>query len=208
MEEVLEVYTWPYDPRRPWICMDEVSKQLVGETRQPLPTEPGQALRYDYEYQRNGVCNLFMFFDPLQGWRHVEVTERRTMQDWAWALKTVVEGYSPSADLITVVLDNLNTHVPAALYATFPPTEARRLRRRVEFVYTPKHGSWLNMAEIELSVVSRQCLNRRLAERDTVRREVAAREVRRNGDGVAGDWRFTTADARIKLKRLYPVIHD
>src|SRR5882762_9978963 len=141
-----------------------------------------------------------MFFDPLRGWRHVEVTERRTMQDWAWALKTIVDSYYPSADLITVVLDNLNTHVPAALYATFPPTEARRLRRRVEFVYTPKHGSWLNMAEIELSVVSRQCLNRRLAERDTVRREVAAREVRRNGDGVAGDWRFTTADARIKLK--------
>jgi hypothetical protein len=208
MGEVLEVYTRPYDPRRPWICMDEVSKQLVGETRQPLPTVPGQATRYDYEYQRRGVCNLFMFFDPVQGWRHVEVTERRTMQDWAWALKAVVEGYSPSADLITVVLDNLNTHVPAALYATFPPAEARRLRRRVEFVYTPPHGSWLNMAEIELSVLSRQCLNRRLADRDTVRREVAAWQVRRNADGVAVDWRFTTADARIKLKRLYPVIHD
>jgi DDE superfamily endonuclease len=180
----------------------------VGETRQPLPTEPGQAPRYDYEYQRNGVCNLFMFFDPVRGWRHVGVTERRTMQDWAWALKTVVEDYYPSADLITVVLDNLNTHVPAALYATFPPAEARRLRRRVEFVYTPKHGSWLNMAEIELSVVSRQCLNRRLADRDTVKREVGAWETRRNTDGVTADWRFTTADARIKLKRLYPVIQD
>jgi hypothetical protein len=208
MEEVLAVYTQPYDARRPWICMDEVSKQLVGETRQPLPTEPGQAPRYDYEYQRNGVCNLFMFFDPVRGWRHVGVTERRTMQDWAWALKTVVEDYYPSADLITVVLDNLNTHVPAALYATFPPAEARRLRRRVEFVYTPKHGSWLNMAEIELSVVSRQCLNRRLADRDTVKREVGAWEMRRNTDGVTADWRFTTADARIKLKRLYPVIQD
>jgi DDE superfamily endonuclease len=208
MEEVLAVYTQPYDARRPWICMDEVSKQVVGETRQPLPTEPGQAPRYDYEYQRNGVCNLFMFFDPVRGWRHVGVTERRTMQDWAWALKTVVEDYYPSADLITVVLDNLNTHVPAALYATFPPAEARRLRRRVEFVYTPKHGSWLNMAEIELSVVSRQCLNRRLADRDTVKREVGAWETRRNTDGVTADWRFTTADARIKLKRLYPVIQD
>jgi hypothetical protein len=208
MEEVLAVYTQPYDARRPWICMDEVSKQVVGETRQPLPTEPGQAPRYDYEYQRNGVCNLFMFFDPVRGWRHVGVTERRTMQDWAWALKTVVEDYYPSADLITVVLDNLNTHVPAALYATFPPAEARRLRRRVEFVYTPKHGSWLNMAEIELSVVSRQCLNRRLADRDTVKREVGAWEMRRNTDGVTADWRFTTADARIKLKRLYPVIQD
>ena len=208
MEEVLAVYTQPYDARRPWICMDEVSKQLVGETRQPLPTEPGQAPRYDYEYQRNGVCNLFMFFDPVRGWRHVGVTERRTMQDWAWALKTVVEDYYPSADLITVVLDNLNTHVPAALYATFPPAEARRLRRRVEFVYTPKHGSWLNMAEIELSVVSRQCLNRRLADRDTVKREVGAWEMRRNTDGVTADWRFTTADARIKLKRLSPVIQD
>jgi hypothetical protein len=208
MEEVLAVYTQPYDARRPWICMDEVSKQVVGETRQPLPTEPGQAPRYDYEYQRNGGCNLFMFFDPVRGWRHVGVTERRTMQDWAWALKTVVEDYYPSADLITVVLDNLNTHVPAALYATFPPAEARRLRRRVEFVYTPKHGSWLNMAEIELSVVSRQCLNRRLADRDTVKREVGAWEMRRNTDGVTADWRFTTADARIKLKRLYPVIQD
>ena len=197
MEEVLAVYTQPYDARRPWICMDEVSKQLVGETRQPLPTEPGQAPRYDYEYQRNGVCNLFMFFDPVRGWRHVGVTERRTMQDWAWALKTVVEDYYPSADLITVVLDNLNTHVPAALYATFPPAEARRLRRRVEFVYTPKHGSWLNMAEIELSVVSRQCLNRRLADRDTVKREVGAWEMRRNTDGVTADWRFTTADVAL-----------
>jgi hypothetical protein len=208
MEEVLAVYTRPYDPRRPWVCMDEVSKQLVAETRQPLSTKPGQAACYDYEYQRHGVGNLFLFFDPLQGWRHVAVTERRTRQDWAWAMKTVVDSYYPDADLITVVLDNLNTHVPAALYATFPPAEARRLRRRLEFVYTPKHGSWLNMAEIELSVVSRQCLNRRLADRATLTHEVAAWEEQRNALGVAVDWRFTTADARIKLKRLYPVIQD
>jgi hypothetical protein len=208
MEEVLAVYTRPYDPRRPWVCMDEVSKQLVAETRQPLSTKPGQAACYDYEYQRNGVGNLFLFFDPLQGWRHVAVTARRTRQDWAWAMKTVVDSYYPDADLITVVLDNLNTHVPAALYATFPPAEARRLRRRLEFVYTPKHGSWLNMAEIELSVVSRQCLNRRLADRATLTHEVAAWEEQRNALGVAVDWRFTTADARIKLKRLYPVIQD
>jgi hypothetical protein len=188
--------------------MDEVSKQLVGETRQPLPPAPGQGARYDYEYQRNGVCNLFMFFDPVQGWRHVEVTERRTMQDWAWAMKAVVDGSYPSADLITVVLDNLNTHVPAALYATFPPAEARRVRHRLEFIYTPKHGRWLNMAEIELRVLSRQCLNRRLGDRDTVTREVSAWERRRNDAGVTVDWRFTTADARIKLKRLYPVLQD
>ena len=207
MEEVLEVYTRPYDPRRPVLCMDEVSKQLVGEIRQPLPGAPDQPQRYDYEYRRNGVGNLFMFFDPLLGWRHLEVTERRTMQDWAWAMKTVVDGYYPSADIITVVLDNLNTHVAASLYATFPPAEARRLRRRLEFQYTPKHGSWLNMAEIELSVVSRQCLNRRIADRETLIREVAAWEARRNAAGGPVDWRFTNADARIKLKRLYPVIH-
>jgi DDE superfamily endonuclease len=208
MEEVLEVYTRPYDPRHPVVCMDEGSKQLVGETRQPLPSVPGRPRRYDFEYQRNGVCNLFLFFDPLRGWRHVEVTERRTMQDWAWALKAVVDGYYPRADVITVVLDNLNTHVAAALYATFPPAEARRLRRRLEFVYTPKHGSWLNMTEIELSVLSRQCLNRRLADRTTLTREVASWAARRNANNTSVDWRFTTADARIKLKRLYPVIHD
>jgi len=193
MEEVLEVYTRPYDPRRPVLCMDEVSKQLVGEIRQPVPGEPGQPRRYDYEYRRNGVCNLFMFFDPLLGWRHVEVTERRTMQDWAWAMKTVVDGYYPSAEVITVVLDNLNTHVSAALYATFPPAEARRLRRRLEFQYTPKHGSWLNMAEIELSVLSRQCLHRRIADRETLTREVIAWAARRNVKGVTADWRFTTS---------------
>jgi hypothetical protein len=208
MEDVLEVYTRPYDPRYPRICMDESSKQLVGETRQPLPAEPGQPARYDYEYQRNGVCNLFLFCEPLVGWRHIEVTERRTRQDWAWAMKTLVDDYYPAADRITVVLDNLNTHVPASLYATFPPAEAHRLLRRLEFHHTPKHGSWLNMAELEFSVLSRQCLDRRIGTKATLVCEVAAWEATRNADPTPVNWRFTTHDARIKLKRLYPEIHD
>jgi hypothetical protein len=208
MEDVLAVYTRPYDPRYPLVCMDELSKQLVGETRQPLPPAPGQPTRYDYEYQRNGVCNLFMFFEPLAGWRHLEVTERRTRQDWAWAMKTVVDNYYPAADLITIVLDNLNTHVPASLYATFPPEEAQRLLRRLGLHYTPKHGSWLNMAEIELSVLSRQCLDRRIENKAKLIGEVTSWEAGRNADATPVDWRFTTRDARIKLTRLYPVIHD
>jgi len=208
MEAVLDVYTQPYDPHYPVICMDESSKQLVGETRQPLPVEPGQPARYDYEYQRNGVCNLFLFCEPLVGWRHIEVTERRTQHDWAWAMKTLVDDYYPAADRIRVVLDNLNTHVPASLYATFPPAEAHRLLRRLEFHYTPKHGSWLNIAEIEFSVLSRQCLERRIGSKATLIREVAAWEARRNADPTPVTWRFTTRDARIKLKRLYPEIHD
>jgi hypothetical protein len=208
MEDVLDVYTRPYDRRYPAVCMEESSKQLVGETRQPLPAEPGQPARYDYEYQRNGVCNLFLFCEPLVGWRHLEVTERRTQQDWAWAMKTLVDDYYPAADRITVVLDNLNTHVPASLYATFPPEEAHRLLRRLEFHHTPKHGSWLNMAELEFSVLSRQCLDRRIATKATLVREVAAWEATRNADPAPVDWRFTTRDARIKLKRLYPEIHD
>jgi len=208
MEDVLDVYTRPYDPRYPTVCMDESSKQLVGETRQPLPAEPGQPARYDYEYQRNGVCNLFLFCEPLVGWRHIEVTERRTQQDWAWAMKTLVDDYYPAADRITVVLDNLNTHVPASLYATFPPAEAHRLLRRLEFHHTPKHGSWLNMAELEFSVLSRQCLDRRIGTQATLVREVAAWEATRNADPTPVDWRFTTREARIKLKRLYPEIHD
>jgi DDE superfamily endonuclease len=208
MEAVLDVYTQPYDPRAPTICMDESSKQLVGETRQPLPAEPGQPTRYDYEYQRNGVCNLFLFCEPLVGWRHIEVTERRTQHDWAWAMKALVDDYYPAADRIRVVLDNLNTHVPASLYATFPPAEAHRLLRRLEFHYTPKHGSWLNMAELEFSVLSRQCLDRRIGTKATLIREVAAWEAARNADPTPVNWRFTTRDARIKLKRLYPEIHD
>jgi len=208
MEDVLDVYTRPYDPRYPMVCMDESSKQLVGETRQPLPPAPGRPTRYDYEYQRNGVCNLFLFCEPLVGWRHLEVTERRTQQDWAWAMKTLVDNYYPAADRITVVLDNLNTHVPASLYATFPPEEAHRLLRRLEFHHTPKHGSWLNMAELEFSVLSRQCLDRRIGTQATLVREVAAWEATRNADPAPVDWRFTIRDARIKLKRLYPEIHD
>ena len=208
MEDVLDVYTQPYDPHHPTICMDESSKQLVGETRQPLPAEPSKPVRYDYEYQRKGVCNLFLFCEPLVGWRHIEVTERRTQHDWAWAMKTLVDDYYPAADRIRVVLDNLNTHVPASLYATFPATEARRLLRRLEFHYTPKHGSWLNMAELEFSVLSRQCLSRRIGTQATLAREVAAWEASRNAAPKPVDWRFTTRDARIKLKRLYPEIHD
>jgi len=208
MEDILDVYTLPYDPRSPMICMDESSKQLVGETRQPLPLEPGQPARYDYEYQRNGVCNLFLFCEPLVGWRHIEVTERRTQHDWAWAMKTLVDDYYPAADRLRVVLDNLNTHVPASLYATFPAAEAHRLLRRLEFHYTPKHGSWLNMAELEFSVLSRQCLDRRIGTQATLVREVVAWEARRNADPTPVNWRFTTRDARIKLKRLYPEIHD
>ena len=208
MEDVLDVYTRPYDPRYPTICMDESSKQLVGERRQPLPAEPGHPTRYDYEYQRNGVCNLFLFCEPLVGWRHIAVTERRTQQDWAWAMKTLVDDYYPAADRLTVVLDNLNIHVPASLYATFPPAEAHRLLGRLEFHHTPKHGSWLNMAELEFSVLSRQCLNRRIGTQATLAREVAAWEASRNADPTPINWRFTTRDARIKLKRLYPEIQD
>lgn len=206
MEDVLEVYKRPYDPTHPQVCMDEMSKQLVSETRQPLPAQPGQPQRYDYEYRREGVCNLFIFFEPLRGWRHLKVTQRRTRQDWAWAMKDLVDVYYPDAERITVVLDNLNTHNGASLYETFEPAEARRILERLEFHYTPKHGSWLNMAEIELSVFARQCLNRRIPDQDTLRHEVAALEAERNRSASAVNWRFTTADARIKLKKLYPVI--
>ena len=206
MEDVLEVYKRPYDPAHPQVCMDEISKQLVSETRQPLPVQPGQPQRYDYEYRREGVCNLFIFFEPLRGWRHLEVTQRRTRKDWAWAMKDLVDVYYPDAECITVVLDNLNTHSGASLYETFEPAEARRIWERLDLHYTPKHGSWLNMAEIELSVFARQCLNRRIPDQDTLRHEVAALEAERNRTPSAINWRFTTADARIKLKKLYPVI--
>ena len=206
MEDVLEVYKRPYDATQPLVCMDEISKQLVSETRQPLPAQPGQAQRYDYEYRREGVCNLFMFFEPLRGWRHLKVTQRRTRQDWARAMKELVDVYYPDAECITVVLDNLNTHTGASLYETFEPAEARRIWERLDLHYTPKHGSWLNMAEIELSVFARQCLNRRIPDQDTLQHEVAALEAQRNRSPSAVNWRFTTADARIKLKKLYPVM--
>jgi hypothetical protein len=205
MEEVLDVYMRPEEPDCPLVCMDEASKQLVGETRRPLPPRPGDSAHYDYEYVRNGVANLFMFFAPLVGWRHVAVTERRTCVDWAHAMRDLVDVYFPAARTIRVVSDNLNTHDAGSLYEAFPPQEARRILDRLELHHTPKHGSWLNMAEIELSVLARQCLDRRIPDQDMLRREIAAWEAPRNSAYATMDWRFTTADARIKLKHLYPV---
>lgn len=204
MEDVLEVYTRPYDSRYPVVCFDETSKQLVLETQVPLPPEPGQVERYDYEYERNGVQNLFMMCEPLAGWRHVAVTERRTKQDYAQQMKELVDVHYPDAVWITIVHDQLNTHHPSALYETFEPQEAKRILDKLEIHYTPKHGSWLNMAEIELSVLARQCLDRRIPDPETLNQEVAAWEKRRNAQSRTIDWQFTTDDARIKLKRLYP----
>jgi len=206
MEDVLEVYALPDDPTQPVVCFDECSKQLVRETRTPIPAEPGQPLRYDYEYQRHGVANMFMFFAPLQNWRHVDVTERRTKADFAYCMRDLVDVHFPDAVRIRVVLDNLNTHTPASLYTTFPPEEARRIIEKLDFHYTPKHGSWLNMAEIELSVLAGQCLDRRIDNQDELTKEVTAWADARNAAGTTIDWRFTTADARIRLKKLYPVL--
>jgi hypothetical protein len=204
MEDVLEVYTRPHDPARPLVCLDETSKQLVAETRTPIPMQPGQPARYDYEYQRNGTANLFMLFAPLEGWRHVKVTDRRTAIDYAHVLKEVSDIHFTKADKIVLVQDNLNTHSPASLYEAFPPAEARRLAERFEWHYTPKHGSWLDMAEAELAILSSQCLDRRIADQPTLQREVAAWLERRNTHHAKADWRFTTESARIKLKSLYP----
>jgi hypothetical protein len=206
MEDVLSVYTRPYDPSHPVVCLDETSKQLVLEKQVPLPAQPGQLERYDYEYERNGVSNLFMISEPLTGWRHVEVTDRRTKQDYAYQIKYLVDVRYPDAEWVTVIHDQLNTHVPSALYETFEPEEARRILDKLELHYTPKHGSWLNMAEIELSVLARQCLDRRIPDQVTLKGEVAAWEERRNAESCTIDWQFTTIDARIKLKRLYPSI--
>ncbi len=205
MEEVLDVYMRPEDPDCPLVCMDEASKQLVGETRTPLPVRPGDVAHEDYEYVRNGVANLFMFFAPLLGWRHVAVTEHRTKVDGAYALRDLVDVYFPQARTIRVVFDNLNTHAAGSLYEAFPPEEARRILDRLELHHTPKHGRWLNMAEIELSVLARQCLDRRISDRDILTREIAAWEAPRNSAQATMDGRFTTADARIKLKHLYPM---
>ena len=206
MEDVLDLYTQPYDPQRPWVCFDEKCKQLIGKTRQSIPATPGQPERYDYEYQRNGVSNMFMFSAPLEGWRHVKVTDRRTKVDWAHCMCDLVDVHFPDAETIRVVEDNLNTHNPAALYEVFEPAEAKRILDRLEFHHTPKHGSWLNIAEIEISVLSRQCLGRRIPDKTTLEQEVAAWEQTRNTSGATVDWRFTTSDARIRLKRLYPSI--
>jgi hypothetical protein len=206
MEDVLEVYHRPYDATRPLVALDEASKQLVGEAVQPLPPEPGQPERFDYEYVRNGTANLFMVTEPLLGWRSVQVTDRRTAKDFAEVVRWLAEEVHPDAEKIVLVLDNLNTHKLASLYEAFPPEQARRIAARLEIHYTPKHGSWLNVAEIELSVLARQCLDRRISDGATLRREVAAWEGERNERAVEVRWRFTTADARIKLRRLYPTV--
>jgi hypothetical protein len=206
LEDVLTVYQRPLDPAHPVICMDETSKQLVGETRLALPVEPGQVQREDYEYERNGVAHLFLLSEPLTGWREVQLTERRTRIDWAMARRELSDRHYPAAERITVVLDNLNTPGPASFYEAFAPEEAWRLAERFEFHYTPKHGSWLNMAEIECSVLSRQCLDRRIRDAETLQREVQAWTQQRNRARKSVDWQFTTADARTKLKRLYPII--
>jgi hypothetical protein len=208
MEDVLDVYTRPYDPRYPQVCMDEVSTQLLRDARPPLLAAPGQVQRVDYEYEREGVVNLFLFCEPLRGQRWVRVTDQRTKVDWAHQIKELVDVRYPEAERIVLVLDNLNTHGPASLYEAFPPAEAKRLADKLEIPYTPKHGSWLNMAEIELSVLRRQCLDRRVPDVPTLIAEVAAWEARRNADSRPIDWRFTTDDARIKLKRLYPSIQE
>jgi transposase len=208
MEDVLDVYTRPYDPRYPQVCMDETSKQLLRDVQQPLSMEPGKPQRQDYEYERGGVVNLFMFTEPLMGRRWVDVTERRTKVDWAHQIKELVDLLYPEAERIVLVMDNLNTHTPASLYEAFDPTEARRLAQKLEIHYTPKHGSWLNMAEIELSVLSRQCLDRRVPDFESLEREAAAWQERRDEKGVKIDWRFSTDDARIKLKRLYPSLQE
>jgi hypothetical protein len=206
MEDVLEVYHRPYDADRPLVCLDEASKQLIGETALPLPPEPGQPERFDYEYVRNGTANLFMISEPLLGWRHVAVTERRTAKDFAEVLRWLAEDLHGEAERVVVVMDNLNTHKLASLYEAFEPGRARRIAEKLEIHHTPKHGSWLNMAEIELSVLARQCLDQRLESSTQVQQEVAAWELERNEQQVEIKWQFTTADARIKLHRLYPVI--
>ena len=206
MEDVLGVYTQPYDPQRPQVCVDETSKQLVAETRTPIPAAPGQPERVDYAYERKGTANRFMVFEPLAGKRHVKVTERRTAVDFADVLRELVDEPYPQAEKIVLVMDNLNTHKPASLYEAFPPAEARRLLERLEMHYTPKHGSWLNMAETELSVLATQCLDRRIPDPTILIGEVAAWEHQRNAAKCRVDWRFTTQDARITLKRLYPSI--
>jgi hypothetical protein len=208
MEDVLAVYVRAYDPRFPQVCMDEVSKQLLGDTRPALPGEPGHPERQDYEYERHGVCNIFLACEPLAGKRYTHVTERRTKVDWARFIRELIDVHYPHAEKIILVMDNLNTHTPAALYEAFPPAEARRLVEKLELHYTPKHGSWLNMAEIELSVLSQHPLNQRIADLTALQHQVKAWQQRRNEKAITVDWRFTNDDARIKLKHLYPSNED
>jgi len=206
MEDVLDVYHRPSDPERPLVCLDEASKQLIGEVAEPVPAAPGQPERIDYEYVRNGTANLFMVCEPLAGWRHVEVTERRTAKDFAEVVRWLVEEVHPDAEKVVLVMDNLNTHKVASLYEAFEPERARRIAEKLEWHYTPKHGSWLNMAEIELAALGKQCLGRRSGSMGELRREVAAWEGERNERQVEVHWQFTTAKARVKLRRLYPSI--
>lgn len=205
MEMVLDVYKRPYDPTRPVVCMDESPKQLIGETKVPIPASPGQLARHDYEYRRLGMCNVFLACEPLAGTRMVKITDRKTGQDWARFLEDIAKEYE-SAERIILVMDNFSTHTPGSLYETFPPEKARSLLERFEFIYTPKHGSWLNMAEIELNVLTGQCLNRRIDDIAVVRREVDAWQEVRNNKNPKVNWQFTTEDARIKLSRLYPTL--
>ena len=207
MEKVLDVYKHPFDPDHPVVCMDESPKQLIGETRMLIPASKGQPARYDYEYTRHGVCNIFMASEPLSGKRMVKITERRTKQDWAVFLEEIADQYQ-SAEKITLVMDNLNTHDPGSLYETFRPGKAKALWDRFEFVFTPKHGSWLNMAEIELNVLIGQCLNRRIDSIEKVRKETSAWQENRNNKAAKVNWQFTTDNARIKLLRLYPTFDD
>jgi len=208
MEDVLDVYIRPYDPKRPQVCLDETSRQLLADVTPPQAMAPGAPAKEDYEYARQGVVNLFVVCEPLRGWREVMVSDRRTRIDWARCIKDLVDVHYPDADKVVLVQDNLNTHTPASLYEAFPPAEAKRLADKLELHYTPKHGSWLNMAEIELGVLASQCLDRRLPDRRTLEHEVAAWVTDRNAVIRTIDWRFTTDDARIKLDHLYPVIHD
>ena len=206
MEDVLDLYQQPLNPAKPVVCFDERPTQLISEKRQPLPAEPGQSQRYDYEYQREGTANVFAFFQPLASWRHMKVTPHRTKADFANCMKELVDVHFPHADVIRLVMDNLNTHDCSSLYETFAPTEARRIARKLEIHYTPKHGSWLNMVEIELSVLSRQCLNRRIPDQTTLEREVIVWEQDRNQQQATVQWQFTPDIARVKLKSLYPSI--
>jgi hypothetical protein len=206
MEDVLDVYHQPHNPQQPMVCFDEGSKQQTKETRTPLPAKPGALAKYDYEYERNGTSNLFIFFAPLEAWRHVKVTDRRTMIDFAHCMRDLVDVHFPEAEKIIVIMDNLNTHKLASLYEAFPPEEARRIIEKLEIHHTPKHGSWLNMAEIELSVLQRQCLQARISDQPTMIEKVGAWERWRNAAQSTVHWRFTTEDARIKLHKLYPSI--
>lgn len=207
MEDILDLYKQPYDANRPLVCMDETNKQLIKETRVPIPASPGESRRYDAEYERNGTCNIFLSCEPLMGKRTTKVTEQRKKTDWALFIKNLVDYDYPSAKKIVLVMDNLNTHTGSSLYEAFDPVEAKRILDKLEIHYTPKHGSWLNMAEIELSHLSRQCLDRRIPDKETFMREISAWNKQRDAEKSTIDWQFTTDDARIKLKKLYPVLH-